>query len=165
MEDKKFLFEFVEDTPAEALTWHSAPYTGSVDYIVPKGTRAWLGERMNVTSHYFGPARGYYSDTWIESIISKAREVSPIPNRFHGGFSPFISIKTLLSDKVRFIASNMNEGEEISDEVLGMLREEYAQARQCAMHEESESFKKTVKDGMCHPQLTDEERKSLLSEE
>ena len=167
MEEKKYMFEFFEDTLAEALTWHSAPYTGSVDYVVPKGTRAWLGTRMNPAYHYFDPVRGTYSKTWIESIISKAREESPIPQRFNGGLSPFISIKTLLSDKVKFILSEQDEGEDGSDRVmvLAMLREEYAQARQCAMHEESESFKKLAQAGMCHPQLSDEDRKSLLSED
>ena len=166
MEEKKYMFEFVKDTPAKALTWHSAPFTGSVDYVVPKGTRAWLGARMNPACHYFDPVKEYYSETWIESIIAKAREVSPIPQRFHGGLSPFISIKTLLSDKVRFIPSTQEEEEDGGNNmVLALLREEYAQAQQCALHEESESFKKLVQAGMCHPQLSDEDRMSLLSDD
>lgn len=167
MEEQKYLFEFIEDTQAKALTWHSAPFTGSVAFIVPKGTRAWLCTRMNITDHYFELVEGYYTDSWIESIISKAREESPIPERFNGGLSPFISIKTLLSDNVKFLPSNHDDGEEEADEhtVLGILREEYARAKQYALHEESESFKKFVQAGMCYPELSDEDRKSLLSEE
>ena len=166
MVEKIYMFEFVEDTPAEALTWHSAPYTGSVDSVVPKGTRAWLGTRMNPAYHYFYPVKGYYSETWIESVISKAREESPIPQNFKGRVSHFISIKTLLSDSVRFIPLKQDKGEDGADRVmaLAMLREEYAQAKQCALREDSESFKELVQAGMCLPQLSDEDRKSLLSE-
>lgn len=167
MIDKKYIFEFVKDTPAKALTWHSAPYTGAVDFVVPKGTRALLGERMNTVSHYFSPMEGYYAESWIESVISHAREISPIPERFNGGLSPFISIKTLLSDHVRFLHLPQDSGEDETDldMVLAMLRKEYAQAKQCALNEESDSFKKFVRAGMCRPQMSDEDRKSLLSDD
>jgi len=167
MTDKKYIIEFIKDTPAKALTWHSAPYTGSVDFVVPKGTRALLGERMNTASHYFSLIEGYYSETWIESVISRAREISPIPERFNGGLSLFISIKTLLSDHVRFLHLQQDGREDVTDldSVLVMLRKEYAQAKQCALSEETESFKKYVQAGMCRPQMSDEDRKSLLSDD
>lgn len=41
------LIEFVKDTPASALVWHHAPFTGSVDFIIPKGVRAYLLDKMN----------------------------------------------------------------------------------------------------------------------
>lgn len=125
MERKKYLFEFVKDTPAEALTWHSAPYTGSVSFTVPKGTRAYLGNRMNHANYYFDPAEGYYSQEWMESISKRAEEESPIPHRFNGGLSPFISIETLLSDSVRFLADESQNGLEPKsvDEILSLLRE------------------------------------------
>lgn len=161
------MFEFVNDAPAKALTWHTAPYTGSVDCIVPKGTRAWLGARMNPAYHYFNPVEGSYTSAWMESIVSKAREESPIPQRFNGGLSFFISIKALLEDQVKFLPSNQANEADVNDVnmVLPILREEYAQAKQCALHEESESFKRMVKAGWCSPQLSDDDRNSLLSED
>ena len=105
------MFEFVNDTPVKALTWHTAPYTGSVDCIVPKGTRAWLGARMNPAYHYFNPVEGSYTNAWMESIVSKAREESPIPQRFNGGLSFFLSIKALLGDQVKFLPSNFKKKE------------------------------------------------------
>lgn len=164
MEEKRYQFEFVKDTPTGALTWHSAPYTGSVRFIVPKGTRGWLRGRAAVFYHYFDPVRGYHTREWIDSIISKAKEESPIPYRFNGGLSFFISIKTLLGDSVRFLPG---EGQDESDlrTILETLREEYAQAVNCARHEETESFREMVKKGVCTPQLCDEDRQELLNDE
>ena len=164
MEEKRYLFEFVKDTPAGVLTWHSAPYTGSVKFIVPKGTRGWLRSRMSVVNHYFEPAEGYYSQEWIETIIAKAKEESPIPNRFHGGLSFFISIKTLLGDSVRFLPQE--DQDELEPNVIeDALKKEYAQALNCARHEESESFQKMVREGWCSPQMSEEDRKELLKDD
>ena len=166
MEGNKYLFEFVRDTPAKALTWHSAPYTGSVSFTVPKGTRAYLGKRMNPANYYFDPADGYYSQEWIESIRKRAKEESPIPHRFNGGLSPFIFIKTLLSDSVRFLAEESQNGLEPKsvDEILGLLREAYDQARRCALREESESFKQMLTQGLCSTSLNEAERNELLKD-
>ena len=164
MEEKRYLFEFVKDTLAGALTWHSAPYTGSVQFIVPKGTRGWLRDRMSVVNHYFEPAKGYHSQEWIETIIAKAKEESPIPYRFHGGLSFFISIKTLLGDSVRFLPREDQDGLDPSV-IEDVLRKEYAQAINCARHEESESFQKMVREGWCTPQMSEEDRNELLKDD
>lgn len=163
MEEKRYQFEFVKDTPAGALTWHSAPYTGSVQFIVPKGTRGWLCGRMSVMGHYFEPVEGYYTREWVDSIIANAKETSPIPARFHGELSMFISIKTLIGDSVRFLPG---EGQDESEPlvVLDTLRHEYAQAVNCARHEETESFRELVRKGMCTPQLSDKDRQELLND-
>ena len=121
MEEISNLFEFVKDTPAGALTWHSFPYTGSVEFIVPKGTRGMLRGHMNDSHYYFSLVDGYYTEEWIESIKSKARAESPIPDRFHGRFSPFISIQVLISDAVRFLPP---EDSDCSD-ILEKLKIEY----------------------------------------
>ena len=130
MEGNKYLFEFVKDTPAKALTWHSFPYTGCVSFTVPQGTRAYLGKRMNAANYYFDPVEGYYSQEWMESISKRAEEESPIPHRFNGGLSPFISIETLLSARATFLADASQNGLEPKsvDEMLCRLREEYDQA-------------------------------------
>ena len=164
MEEKRLQFEFVKDTPSGALTWHSAPYTGSVRFVVPKGTRGWLRGRMSVVNHYFEPAEGYYKQEWIDSILAKAKEASPIPDRFHGAISFFISIKALLGDCVRFLPQEEQEGIDLHM-ALTALREEYAQARNCARHEETESFREMVRKGLCSPQMSEEDRKELLKDD
>ena len=163
MEEKRLQFEFVKDTPVGALTWHSAPYTGSVRFIIPKGTRGWLKDRMNVVNHYFALVEGYYTLELIESIRAKAKEASPIPDRFHGGMSFFISIKTLLGECVRFLPPEDQEGIDLLKAMI-KLQKEYARAMNCARHEESESFQKMVKEGLCTPQMSEKDRKELLDE-
>ncbi len=159
------LFEFVRDTPAEALTWHSAPYTGSVEFVAPRGMRGWLGKRMGILTHYFDPAEGYYTKEWLDAVVARAREVSPIPERFNGGLSFFIPIRTLLGDSVRFLPAEGDAGQLDQEGILSVLREEYGQAINYALHEESESFRNLVRIGACHPRLTEEERRELLKEE
>lgn len=167
MEKKSYIFEFIKDASAGALTWHSAPFTGSVEYTVPKGTRGLLGGRMNVTDHYFEPIKGYYTREWLESIINKAKEESPCPQRFNGGLSFFIPIKTLLSDAIRFLPQEETpDVERLNDDsdIIAKLQLEYSQAVRCAIHEESESFKEWVRLGMCSPQIDDDERQALLED-
>ena len=164
MEEKSLQFEFVKDAPAGALTWHSAPYTGSVQFVVPKGTRGWLKGRMSVVNHYFGLVEGYYTQEWIDSIQAKAKEASPIPDRFHGRMSFFISIKTLLGECVKFLPQEDQEGIDLLKAVI-VLQKEYAQARNCARHEDTESFQEMVRKKLCSPQMSVEDRKELLKDE
>ena len=93
------------------------------------------------------------------------REVSPIPERFNGGLSFFIPIRTLLGDSVRFLPAEGDAGQLDQEGILSVLREEYGQAINYALHEESESFRNLVRIGACHPRLTEEERRELLKEE
>ena len=46
MEKGHIEFEFIKWCMVEALTWHSAPFTGCVKTPVTSGTRAVLGERV-----------------------------------------------------------------------------------------------------------------------
>ena len=165
MEEGKFLFEFVKPTMIEALTWHSAPFTGSIKTPIPKGTRAWLSMRMSPANHYIRLVDGHDSEQIVKTAQARAREESPIPDRYNGGLSFFISIPLLLSDRIQFISAEHVEGivSGEREEVLSILREEFMQARQCAIDEESESFKRMVEDGWCHPQMSDEERKMFLA--
>lgn len=161
MEEEKFLFKFVKPTMLGALTWHSAPFTGSVKINIPKGTRAWLSTRMSPANHYIRLVDGQDSEQIVKTAQARAREESPIPDRFNGGLSFFISIPLLLSDRIEFISAEPVEGIVPGEpkEVLSILREEFLQARQCAIHEESESFKKMVR----YPMMSDEERKMFLT--
>ena len=140
MEELKYQFEFIRETMVEALTWHSAPYTGSVKTLIPKGTRAWLGVRMNPVSHYFYLVDGPYSERIIETAQARAREVSPIPKRFNGELSFFIIIPQLLSDSIQFLSAEQAGGESVGEpeEILSTLRAELMQVRQCEIHEETE---------------------------
>lgn len=162
--EAKCLFEIVRDTPAKALTWHSAPYTGPVEFVVPRGMGGWLGKRMGILTHYFDPAEGYCTKEWLDAVVAKAREVSPIPDRFNGALSFFIPIRTLLGDSVRFLPADGDLGCFDQEGILSVLREEYGQAINYARHEESESFRNLVKLGMCSPRLTEEERRELLKD-
>ena len=165
MEEEKYLFEFVKSTMVGALTWHSAPFTGSVKTPIPKGTRAWLSTRMSPANHYIRLVDGHDSKQVVKTAQARAREESPIPDRFNGGLSFFISIPLLLSDRIQFISAEQVDGKVPGEpkDALSILREEFMQARQCAIHEESDSFKKMVEDGWCHPQMSEEERKMFLT--
>lgn len=167
MQEKKYLFEFVKATMISALTWHSAPFTGAVKTPVPQGTRGWLSTRMSPANHYISLVDGRDSKQIIKTAQARAREESPIPDRFNGGLSFFISIPLLLSDRIQFISAEQVEGIVPGEpkEVLSILREEFMQARQCAIHEESESFKKMVEEGWCHPQMSEEERNMFLKKD
>ncbi len=163
MEEKQYILEFVEDTVAGALVWHSAPYTGCVEVVVPKGTRAYLERKMNPANHHFCPLEGYYTDEWIKGILEKAKAVSPIPERVNGGLSFFISIRKLLGGTVVFLPSEGNSGD--PETALRKLREEYRQARQCALMEESKSFRELVRKGLCHPMMDESDRKEILGDD
>ncbi len=117
--------------------------------------------RMNVVEHYFEPVEGYYSQEWIDAVTKKAKEESPIPHRFHGSLSFFISIMTLLGDYVRFLPQEDEEGLN-PGVILVTLQEEYAQAINCARQEETETFQKMVRKGLCTPQIFEEQRKDIL---
>lgn len=168
MEEKEFVFEFVKDTPSGALVWHSAPYTGDVKCIIPKGTRASLNSRMNPAFHYIRLIKNYYSKSWIERVIEKARAESPVPHRFNGDLSFYLFIKTLISDSIRFLPASEqpNATEKDLENLIDELWEEYAQARNCACRETyDEQFLKLVEQGMTQPMLDDEIKKELLKDE
>lgn len=154
------LFVFDKDTKIGALTHHSAPFTGSVECVVPAGTMARLSSRMNLTSHFIKFVTESVSVTWIESVQAKAKAESPIPERCTGGLAFFVSIKTLLSDAVRFLPS---EDVDLKS-VIERLKEEYREAKRCAIQEESEEFKRKVREGICSPELSDKARAELLKD-
>lgn len=164
-EIKNYPFEFLEDTPVKALTFHSAPFTGSCKMVIPKGVKALLGQRMNTLNHYFDLIDGCYPEKLLVEAREAARESSPAPERFNGGLSFFIDIPTLLSNNIRFLPEAPTKSEDRFDiqEILSILDRELAEAKQCAIAEASDDFKRMVKDGWCHPNLSDEERTMLLN--
>lgn len=154
--DIRYPFVFIKDADLKALVHHAAPFTGLVAFVVPQGTKAVLDIRMSTYNHYIRLQEGSYSRIWLEHVYEKAKKESPIPKRV-SGLSFFASVKTLLSEHVVFEPS-------IRQEVLSMLREEYEQAYQCALREETEEFKKWVKLGATSPQIDEEDRKEILSD-
>ena len=164
-EIKNYPFEFLENTPANALTFHNAPYTGSCAVVIPKGVKARLGRHMNTLNYYFHVIDGYYPQQLIDEAWSAARESSPIPERFNGGLVFFINIPTMLSNNIRFLPEDPTNSEERFDiqEILSILNQELAVAKQCAIYEASVSFQRMVKGGWCEPELSDEERTMLLN--
>lgn len=168
MEDKEFVFEFVKDTPSGALVWHSAPFTGDVNCIIPKGTRASLDSRMNPAYHYIRLIKDSYSDSWLNTVIEKAREESPVPHRFNGDLSFYLFIETLISDSIRFLPASEqpNATEDDMKHLMNTLWKEYGQARNCAYRETyDEQFLKFVELGMTHPMLDEDIKKELLRDE
>lgn len=163
MEEYRFIFEFVKDVPTGALVWHSAPFTGSVELVIPSGTRAYLGPRMNPAKHYIKLANGSFSESWLDSVVEKAIKESPAPNSFNG-LTLFLSIKTLVSDSVLFLPSEQHdETAAAQEDVLKILNEEYLQAKHLAEFEEyDETFLYHLKEGSCRRQLDEEDRKALL---
>lgn len=167
MEEKEFIFEFVKDTPSGALVWHSAPFTGDVKFVIPKGTRASLDSRMNTAFHYIRLIKDFYSDSWLKTVIEKTREESPVPHRFNGNLSFYLFIKTLISDSIRFLPASEqpNATEKDLENLMDKLWKEYAQARSCAYRETyDEQFLKLVELGMAQQMLGDESKKELLKD-
>lgn len=163
MKEYKYIFEFVKDTPAGALVWHCAPFTGSVEFIIPSGTRAYLGPKMNPAKHYIRMVNGSYSESWLDSVVEKAIKESPAPDRFNG-LTMFLFIKLLISDNIKFLPSEQHDDTAAAQEdVLKILNEEYLQAKHLAEFEEyDETFLSHLKEGSCHRQIDDEDRKALL---
>ena len=163
MEEYRYIFEFVKDVPSGALVWHRAPFTGSVELVIPSGTRAYLGPRMNPAKHYIRLVNGTFSESWLDSVVEKAIKESPASNRFNG-LTLFLSIKTLVSDSVLFLPSEQHDDTAVAQEdVLKILNEEYLQAKHLAEFEEyDETFLSNLKQGLCHRQIDDEDRKALL---
>ena len=160
------IIEFVKDTPASALVWHHAPFTGSVDFVIPKGVRAYLLEKMNVANHYIALVKDSYSESWRQLVVDKAIRESPLPHRYYA-LSMFIFIKTLVSDSVKILPCILqDEGKPIQEEVIKSLKEEYHQAKHLALFEETdEQFLYLLNAGACHRQLNDDERKELLMDD
>ena len=154
------LFVFDKDTKIGALTHHCAPFTGCVECVIPAGTMARLALRMNLIDHYIKLVDESVSGTWIKSVQAKAKAESPIPDRCTGGLAFFASIKTLLGDTVRFLPSDDVDLEY----VVRKLQEEYRQAKCCAIREESEEFRRKVREGICSPQLSAKDRAELLKD-
>ena len=168
MEEKEYIFEFLKDTPSGALVWHSAPFTGDVKCIIPKGTRASLDSRMNPAFHYIRLIKDHYSQSWLDNVIEKAREESPAPHRFNGGLSFYLFIPTLIGDSIRFlpVSEQPNATAKDMENLMDTLWEEYAQVRNCAYHETyDEQFLKFVELGMTHPMLDEDIKKELLRDE
>lgn len=163
MEEYKYIFEFLKDTPAGALVWHCVPFTGSVEFIIPSGTRAYLGPKMNPAKHYIRLVNGSYSESWLDSVVEKAIKESPAPDRFNG-LTMFLFIKTLVSDNIKFLPPEEKSGEAATQEdILEIINEEYLQAKHLAEFEEyDETFLSHLKEGSCRRQIDDEDRKALL---
>lgn len=163
MEKYKYIFEVVKDTPAGALVWHCAPFTGSVELIIPSGTRAYLGPKMNPAKHYIRLVNGSYSERWLDSVVEKAKKESPAPDRFNG-LTMFLFIKTLVSDNIKFLPpEQQDEKTAVQEDILKTLNKEYLQAKRLAEFEEyDETFLSHLKEGSCRRQIDDEDRKALL---
>lgn len=163
MEEYKYIFEFLKDTPAGALVWHCAPFTGSVDFMIPSGTRAYLGPKMNPAKHYIRLVNGSFSEGWLNSVVEKAKKESPVPDRFNG-LSPFLFIKTLVSDNIKFLPpEQQDESNTNQEDILEIMNEEYLQAKHLAEFEEyDKTFLSHLKEGSCRRQIDDEDRKALL---
>ena len=164
-EIKNYPFEFLENTPVKALTFHNAPFTGDCAMVIPKGVKARLGQRMNTLNHYFYLIDGYYPEQLLVEAKSAACESSPVPERLNGGLGFYINIPTLLSNNIRFLPETPTNSEERFDiqEILSILDQELTEAKRCAIDEASDSFQQMVKDGWCSPNLSDEERAMLLN--
>ena len=88
------IIEFVKDTPASALVWHHAPFTGSVDFIIPKGVRAYLDDKMNAANYYIVLLKDSYPESWRQSVVDKAIRESPLPHRYYA-LSMFLFINLI----------------------------------------------------------------------
>ena len=163
MAENKYLFEFVKDTPAGALVWHCAPFTGSVEFVIPTGTRAYLGSRMNPANHYIRLVNGSFSENWLNSVVEKAKKESPAPERFNG-LAMFLFIKTLVSDNIKYLTpEQQDERNVLQEDILEIMNEEYLQAKHLAEFEEyDETFLSHLKQGFCRRQIDDQDRKALL---
>lgn len=159
MEKGHIEFEFIKWCMVEALTWHSAPFTGCVKTPVTSGTRAVLGERVGPLHYYFDLVEGHYSQDVLEIARGRAREQSPFPERFNGGLSFMIDVRQLLwEDRIRLIPS---DGAPSVRELLDRFQEEVLQARKCALRENSDWFQRMAKEGWHSPMIGEDDRKSL----
>lgn len=163
MEGYKYTFEFVRDTPAGALVWHRAPFTGSVEFTIPSGTKAYLGPKMNPANHYISLVNGSFSESWLKSVTEKAIKESPAPDKFNG-LTLFLFIKTLVSDSILFLPpEQQNETTAAQEDILKILNDEYLQAKHLAELEEyDDTFLSNLKKGLCRRQIVDRDRKALL---
>lgn len=157
-------FEFVKDTEVKAVTWYSAPFSGCVTALIPGGTKAVLGQRMNTANHYFDLIEGTFPEQLMAEVFAAARAETPIPDRLRG-VSFFINLPRLLSDGIRFLPESPMDKNVKYDvqEALSILREELRGACICAARENTEFFRRMVNEGWCSPNMSDEDRTTLLN--